>query len=247
MVVFRKPGGFKNRKHYPQGGRKRRIGRGVRQISKLTQDVSALKQAVNVEYKYYDRANSAAPDPNLVPISTAALPNNALIMLENAIPQGVTSTTREGDIIRIKSYLHRCILRNEGTGPVRVRMILFLFMRPNQTGIAPAVSDLLEVEPSGNFNAMVAPRNLENRSRYKILVDNVYTLEPVGGVGEQKFINIFKKFDFHCQWPNTSTGKEGTTLTKNSLYCMYFSDGGNNAAQNTAKVYCFSRIRYIDN
>lgn len=247
MVVFRKPGGFRNRKHYPQGGRKRRIGRGVRQISKLTQDVSALKQAVNVEYKYHDTANASAPGTDIIPIATAALPNNALIMLENSIEQGPESVQREGDMIRIKSYLHRCILTNRGTGPVRVRMLLFLYLRPSQTGIAPSVSDVLECQPSGPFNPMVAPRNLENRSRFKILLDNVYTLEPLNSVGEQRQIKVFKKFDFHTQWPNTVTGRTGTTITKNALYCMYFTDGGNNAAQNATYVYCFSRLRYIDN
>jgi len=246
-IVFRKPGNYSNTKHYPQGGKKRRPGRGIRQIQKLTQDVAQIKQAVNVEYKYYDAANPSAPSTELVPIATANAPNAAITMLENNIPQGVGSTQREGDTIRIKSYHHKCILTNQNAAPVRVRMVVFLYLRPTQTGTTPSVSDVLEVVAAGNFNPMVAPRNLDNRSRFKILIDKSFALEPTGTIGEQRVIDIFKKFDFHTQWPATSSGHLGTTITKNALYCMYFQDGGNNGSNTNVRMYCFSRIRYIDN
>lgn len=243
-MIFRKPRSYTNRRRYPQGGKKRRIGRGVRQLTKLTTEVAKLKDFTNAEFKWYDILNAGAPAAVTIPQSTNALPDNASTMLLNGIPQGVTESQREGISVKIKSVLHQCVIAaKQGlTTPVRVRMIMFLYLRPLGNAAVPSVSDLLQVAAAGNTQPMVAPRKLEHRSRFSILHDKVYSIEPAGMVGEQRYIKIYKKLNFHTLWDTTTTGDNGTGITKNSLWCMYFADGNDKA-----EMYCDNRIRYIDN
>lgn len=58
---------------YPRGGRKRRLGRGFRQLARYNKygdikgDVAKLKQMVNTEYKFHDGSHTA-----VIPYATNA-------------------------------------------------------------------------------------------------------------------------------------------------------------------------------
>lgn len=251
-IVFRKPGNFKNKRHYPQGGRKRRIGRGVRQIQKLANEVAKVKEVVNTEFKYYDTLNEDAPDPVNVPVFVATGGTPIQMQVNNIPPltyqiTGATQTRymdsvseREGSSVKIKSFQHNCTIENQNiNGAVRVRMIVFLDLRPNPLGPSPNLGDVLQVN-STTIDPMIAPRNLSNRSRYSILLDKVYGLEPAGVISSIKTINLYKKLNFHTIWERDQITTKGL-VTKNAMYCCYFAD----LAGCTMK--CFNRIRFIDN
>ena len=242
MVYFRKPGAYRNRRRYPHGGRKRRIGRGIRQLQSLSKDVQQLSQFVNTEFKYYDVQQEGAPEPATIPQATADSPARLFFTLNN-IPQGTQVSQREGNSIKIKSLQHKCVMTNPSDVAVRVRCIWYLYLRPGPESDNVAIGDLLQLGTSSTVKPIIAPRNLGNRSRFVILKDTTYRLEPQGMVGEQKVIKWFKRWSrgFHTVWYDN-----GTEITKNLLGCMYFCD--NDATSVTTPVMeCYNRIRYIDN
>jgi len=243
-MYFRKPGQYSNKRRYPQGGRKRRIGRGIRQLQKVATDVAKLKESVNTEYKYCDFVQNGAPNLLTIPQATVSNPNNAVNMLLNEIPQGTDYDERTGTEAKIKSLQLTCIISAKDGILLnqRVRMIIFLYLRPTGNGAVPPVTELLQSAASGNTLPMVAQRNLDNRSRFSILYDRTFGLEPYGVVGSQRVIKIYKRLNFHTIWERSETGDEGSGISKNALYMYMFSD-----SDNAAETACFSRVRYVDN
>lgn len=245
MVYFRKPGQFKNRRRYPQGGRKRRIGRGIRQIQRLATDVGKMKEAVNVEYKCFDTTKL----DTLIPQCTNAdIANNAswLPMALNVIPQGTTIKTREGASVRIKSLQHNCTINNSAAAnlPCNVRIIFVIGLRPETpTTSLPTPQNLLDFEISTTTDPMRAMRNMSNRSAWSIISDKVYRMSAgPGSDGSIRDIKIYKKLNFHTEWG--SSDNTGVNIRKNALWCMVFTD---QTAEAKPRLSCQTRIRYIDN
>lgn len=243
MVYFRKPGQFKNRRRYPQGGRKRRIGRGIRQLQGLARDVAKVKEAVNVEYKCKDTYLTF----NSIPQATYA--NRAsntswLAMALNDIVQGTAMNEREGAVIRIKSLQHSCTFDNSVTGslPCRVRLIFALNLLPvNTLAVPPAPDDVLDFEQT-IVDPMMAFRNMSNRSRWVILSDRVVTLTDPTTDNVTKEYKFYRKFNFHTQWSTLDTNGDG--IFKNALWMFAFTD---QPGAVLPRMRCFNRVRYIDN
>ena len=243
MVYFRKPGQFKNRRRYPQGGRKRRIGRGVRQIQRLATDVGKMKEVVNVEYKSFDRTDDFANIPLCTNANAGAVASwKAMILFNPGTGTGIAN--REGATVRVKSLQHTCTLDNTATNslPCRVRIIFALQLRPETPVTSPLPpSSLLDFELS-NAEPMNAMRNLSNRSAWSILSDKVYKLSPFGTDLNQQEIKIYKKLNFHTEWG--STDQLGNTIRKNALWCFAFCD---QTGATLPRIRCQSRVRFIDN
>lgn len=249
-IVFRKPGNYRNRKHYPQGGRKRRIGRGVRQIQKIASDVAKVKDVVNTEYKYFDTLNEGAPDPLGIPVFTTVSGAPAQMAINDIPPytyniQASTQTRymftvneREGLSVKIRSYLHNCSLENTTNAAARVRMVVYMDLRPNPAS-PPTLFDVLQLDGT-NIEPLIAPRNLSNRARFSILIDRILNLEPQGVVSSLKTVRFYKKLNFHTLWERDTQTSKGN-ITKNALYCCYFADVPG------VNMICFNRIRFIDN
>lgn len=237
MVYFRKPGAYRNRRRYPQGGRKRRIGRGVRQITRVSRDVAKLKNFVNTEFKYFD---DVTPFTNIPYLDQTGV-GTPLLMSLNDVPTGDLANQRNGATIRIKTLQHSCTISNQTTGslPCRVRMIFFLFLRPD--GIAPTAANLLDL--SSDPDPINAFRNLNFRSSFVILKDRVFKLDTSAPQQELE-MKFFRRFNFHTQWTVNNTTGTTATLMKNALYCMVFCD---QPGAVLPRIRCGSRIRYIDN
>lgn len=234
---MRRPGGFNNPAKYPKGGKKRRLGRGFRQMSKLGSDVALLKQAVslfNVEYKFFDTEQAFTNIP-LVTASTGT----PLFMPLNNIAQGTGVTQREGSSIRVKSIQHHCTFDNTvaSSTPCRVRMIFYLVLRP-PVPYVPTIDTVLDRPVIGPIDAF---RNLSFRSDIAILKDVVYRLDT-SSPNDQQIMKFYKRTNFHTTW--TTSDLTGLDITKNSLYCMVFTD---QAQAVLPRVRCVTRIRYIDN
>lgn len=234
-MYFRKPGAYRNRRRYPQGGRKRRIGRGVRQIQGLTREVSKLKSFVNTEFKRWDNYQAFVniPDANTSP---------PVQMLLNDIAEGVDVTQRTGQSVRVKSIQHRCTIDNTTTSslPCRVRMIFFLDLRPDGQGNAPPFSQLLDIS---NSDCMTAMRNLDYRSNYSILSDRTFKLDT-SAPNHMVIYNYYKRVNFHTVWKGLDSSNAGLLITKNGLWCYVFSD---QPGAVLPRIKCDTRIRYIDN
>lgn len=234
-VYFRKPGAYRNRRRYPQKGRKRRIGRGVRQLTALSRDVAKMKNFVNTEFKYFDDTTAFTN----IPYITAVGVGTPLLMSLNDVPRGTAGNEREGMSIRIKSLQYCCTLDNTTTSslPCRVRMIFFLYLRPD--GVAPTLGNLLDLTTDPDpINAF---RNLNYKSTFSILRDRVYKLDT-SAPQHQAETKMYKRFNFHTNWTVGNT--DGTNITKNALYCYVFCD---QAGAVLPRIRCMSRIRFIDN
>lgn len=236
-IVFRKPGAYNNKKYYPQGGKKRRIGRGVRQITKLSNDVLALKDTVNTEYKYFDDNQQFTS----VPYITSGGAGSAMLLTLNDVPQGTGVSYRDGATVRVKSLQHSCTIDNslDNAQPCRVRMIFFLQLRPLAAATASNIlSNLLTL---GSIDPINAFRNLDQRSEYSILSDKVFKLD-VSAPNHMVEYEFYKRMNFHTQWTGNDT--TGTAIRKNALYCVVFCD---QQAAVLPRIRCSTRIRYIDN
>lgn len=243
MVYFRKPGQFKNRRRYPQGGRKRRIGRGIRQLQSLARDVAKVKEAYNVEYKCKD----SFLDFTLIPAATYANRANStswIAMPLIDIPPGTGINEREGATIRLKSLQHACTFDNSASGslPCRVRLIFALNILPvSSLNVPPSPSVLLDFEQVA-VDPMMAFRNMSNRSRWVILSDKVLTLTDPTTDFVTKEYKFYRKFNFHTQW--ATEDNDGSLVFKNALWMFAFTDQPGGVKP---RMRCMNRVRYIDN
>lgn len=199
-----------------------------RAATQLYKDVKTLKNLINVEFKYHDTQ-----------FSQQAHTTGAILSL-NFVSQGDGATSRDGDQFRMKSLeLHGAVaLPSAATRPNNTRLMLILDTEP--TGALPALTDILD-DQSGAINFYYAPRNLDNRTRFIVLKDWHYTVNPNGTEAYQ--INHYRKLDIKTLF-NGATGSI-TTLKNNHLFLLVAGDEASGA--NNPTYALSSRIRYVDN
>jgi len=234
---------YKNGKNrqYPRGGRKRRIGRGVRQLQRVSRDIAMMKERINTEFKSFTSFQNTAPIPTC---TTATMGSNGawiLVPMSN-IPLGTGMAQREGATVLIKSIQHSCTILNTVVNSVacRVRVIFFLDLRPTQdSNIVFPPNFLLDSTCSDPINAF---RELSQRSQLSILTDRVYKLQANGVVGDMAEISYYSRKNYHMQWTDTDTN--GFSIRKNGLFCAVLTD---NPSAIQPPFRCSVRLRYIDN
>lgn len=236
---------------YPRGGRKRRLGRGFRQLARYDKygdikgDVAKLKQLVNAEYKYHDGSGNSSPIPwcqNANAGSTGA----AYVACINQLGLGAAPGQREGASVRFTSLQTAITLTQPvAAPPCLVRIIWFLYLRPNAgvSSYIPRVSDVLDIFNT-NVNPINAPRNLSNRSKYSILSDKVCKLTDVTADIPECTIKQYRRLNFHSTWQTNDTS--GDFIEKNALYLMVFTNG-DSITPTVASMTFMHRLRYIDN
>ena len=101
--------------------------------------------------------------------------------------------------------------------------------------VVPTYSEIYD-STGQQINAL---RNLENRSRFVILKQWDFILNPNGNEG--KVVKYFRKLDLKVQIIGTATE---ANLKKNGLYLVMLSD---NTTVDTVLFDVTTRIRYIDN
>lgn len=194
----------------------------------LYKDVKYLKNLINVEFKYHDTQ-----------FSQQAHTTGAILSL-NFINQGDGSTNRDGDQCRLKSLeLHGAVaLPATASRPNSTRLMLILDTEPN--GSTPAITDILDNQ-GGSINFYYSPRNLDNRTRFVVMKDWHYTVNPNGTEAYQ--INHYRKLDLKVLF-NGTTGSI-TTMKNNHLFLLVLGDEASGATNPTYALS--SRIRYVDN
>lgn len=201
----------------------------------LWRDVQTLKSFVNTEFKYFDDTTAFTN----IPYITAAGVGTPLLMSLNDIPRGDAGNQRTGMSVRQKSLQHSCTIDNTTTSslPCRVRMIFFLYLRPD--GVAPTLANLLDLTTDPDpINAF---RNLNYKSTFAILKDRVFKMD-ISAPQHQAEMKWYKKLNFHTSW--TVGNSDGSNITKNALYCMVFCD---QAGAVLPRIRCLTRMRFIDN
>lgn len=171
-----------------------------------------------------------------------AVDTTGSLYLINTCTTGDDITNREGRETLMRSVQVTGITRSTVTNGVRQQhRIMLIYDR--QTNAAPPV--LLDILAAATVHA---PRNLDNRKRFKILMDKKYTVGPDSGVVQQsgeseKIWTFYRKLRHPCSF-NAVNGGTITDFISGSLYLLHL---GNIAAGGTAGSYTFSsRVRFTD-
>lgn len=197
-------------------------GSAARQLYK---DVNKLKNMINVEYKYHDYQSSNS------------LTTTPIVNAINLVNEGDTAQTHDGSMFRIKSLQIQgnCSLNTSVANPNKVRIAVVLDTDAAASTVVPTYSEIYD-STGQQINAL---RNLENRSRFVILKQWDFILNPNGNEG--KVVKYFRKLDLKVQIIGTATE---ANLKKNGLYLVMLSD---NTTVDTVLFDVTTRIRYIDN
>jgi len=177
-------------------------------------------------------------------LTTTIIPTAATITLLNGIATGTDYTNRIGRKILIKSILFRATLipntsSNTPAGDVTRHMLIY---DSQSNGAAPAIGDILQ---NSSIND---PMNLNNRDRFKVLVDKFITMGAAqyatgtltAGSPTAKQVSVYRKCNLEQIFNNT--GSSVTSIQTGALYYVVLS-GFNN--QSTSLWTC--RVRFIDN
>ena len=177
------------------------------------------------EFKAVDAAGSSVID------TTGA------VNLLNGIARGDEIGERNGREVVMRSIeFHARVSPTITTGKAQQGRLLLVYDR--QTNAAPLTgAQVLDV-----FNT-ISPRNLENRRRFKILMDRRLVLENSGQAGEYKQVNFYRRL----RHPVTFNSGDAATVADITTGSVYLVTIGSNVAGATAGAAAFDcRIRYQD-
>jgi len=163
------------------------------------------------------------------------------VALLNGLGPGSDINQRIGRQIMMKSVMVTFQLNvTAGTGVDQVHRVLIVYDR-QANAAAPTTANIISAAGSGYD--VIRPKNLENRSRFKILFDRTYYLNASG----ESLSGRVEKFYRRLAHPTTfNAGVAGTIadITTGSLYIVCV---GNIAVGATAgQLTYFSRVRYDD-
>ncbi|AJD07551.1 capsid protein [Sewage-associated circular DNA virus-29] len=205
-------------------------------------DMGILK---NREKKFFDRSTLGAP--------TGVSTTPVAYLLHNPA-QGADYNQRIGRKTVVKSiYIRgRMFVEPVGLTPLpadqwcpgqQARLIVFIDYQPN--GATPALTDLLNsADPASQLNA-------DNRDRFKVVKDKVFTFGPVcvsnsdlvSSERSYQDFKFFKKLNLECI--NNSTSTNAIADIQSGALFAYFI--GTNVAGSTDLVSVWtSRTRYED-
>lgn len=195
-------------------------------LQELKRDVNKLKGQLNVEYKHHEQKGL-----------NVDLYDTAGIHPINTIAQGDSDITREGNAVRIKSLELHFKLEGGSTGATRHANRVMLVLDTKPDGSTISLGEILDI---GSIDPIVAPRNLNYRTRFVILKD---WLCPINYYGTSVYqVDYYKKFNFKTYFDGSSGGL--ADVQSNVLYFIHFGDA---VLSNANKITWSTRIRYIDN
>lgn len=168
----------------------------------------------------------------------------AMVLL-NPCAQGSDFNQRIGRRISIRSWYIRGYITN-GTTPVSqpVRLMIVLDKQPN--GAAATSQDVLRSAATVVADTDT-PNNLDNRERFRVLMDKVTTIQTNGGTtsgsADRYYFKKYKKCNIQVTYndPNSGIG----SINTNAIWIValgLFATGSANAP-----TYTFaSRLRFTD-
>lgn len=192
--------------------------------------------------KYYARKPDKSEWKYLDTPISATVSQTASLTLLNGMQNGNTATTRIGSKIDIKSLQMRMdmssVLSNVTLGS-EIRLVILQDKQTN--GAAPP--NLASIMTSADYLGM---RNLDNRKRYKFLLDKTFVITPTGTEGQEQFYTKYLKWNrrpIQTEYNSTNAGTVAD-ITTNSLYVLLVGDQV--SASYTPGLNGLFRIRFTD-
>jgi len=153
----------------------------------------------------------------------------------NACSRGTDIGTRVARQFTMRSLELRYSVKL-GATPTNQAIRVLVFYDRQANGALPAIADVLQAA------TVTAPRNLENRNRFKILYDRLHVLETAGPTREM--VRWYRKLRHPTQF---NTGNDGTVgdIATGSLFVLAF--GTIAADDNTRGEWSYNtRVRFQD-
>jgi len=183
----------------------------------------------SMEYKYIDVANPA------VAMNSAV---GGLVFLLNGCHVGASVSNRVGRQVMMKSIELRLFnYATSGTGTDQIHRVVLLYDR-QANGVAPTLLQVLTDQTP------TAPRNLDNRTRFKIFYDYVIPVNGVAEPGSEIIHKFYRKLRHPVQFNGNDNG-DVTDIASGSLYMLVF--GSNPAGATAGGLGFHARLRFTDN
>lgn len=180
-----------------------------------------VKRLLNVEYKTIDTA-----------VTNNSVSSTASVLPMNAIAQGDSATTRDGNSIKLMSlHIKYVLFENAAASATAVRMMIVKDLLPQ--GAVPAITDILVASDC------VSPMNLLNSRRFKVLHKKDFGISTTGE--DIRIGDYYTKLNFHTKYDGA--GGAATDINNNGIYLILIS----NQVANLPTFQYASRIRFVDN
>jgi len=159
------------------------------------------------------------------------------MVLLNGMARGDDISGRNGREVVMKSIEAKFNLYvTAGTGVDQTHRVVIFYDR-QANGAAPVMLDVLSAATA------YAPRNLENRRRFKIIYDRTVPLNASAEAGSHKVLRFYRRLNH----PTTfNAGNAGTVadITTGSFYMLFYGNIAAGATAGAATGAC--RMRYED-
>ena len=170
-------------------------------------------------------------------VNGADVNTTGFVTLLNGMTRGDDISQRIGREVTLRSVqLTYQIGSKNNTGTDQYVRVMLVYDR-QANGSTALISDIL----SGSNT--YAPRNLENRHRFKILFGRMISLNASGEAGSRRVFKFYRRLNH----PVTFNGNTGGTIADIQTGALYFVGIGSAAAGATcARGVLQSRVRYQD-
>lgn len=186
--------------------------------------------AINAEFKCLDVGPGA-----MLEDTTGA------VLLLNACQTGAALNQRIGRQIMMRSVeLKVDHYVTAGSGLDQVQRLVLVYDR-QCNGVAPAIGDIIGATGVYGYMSM---RNLDNRHRFKILMDKFITLNASVEPGSRVAYTFYRKLRHPVQF-NVGNGGTIADISSGAMYCITVSS--NVPGVTAGGVDLASRIRFTDN
>jgi len=193
----------------------------------LAQEVAALKRTVGKEeWKYRDT------------IVASSINNTATIQCITLISQGDDVGNREGRKINIESIQAKIRWEQPNAAIIPATMRVIFFADKQSNAAAPVTADLLDTSTAGGVDAL---RQLNNRSRFKILMDRRYSMGTVSG-GTHDIVDDYYDKRKHDVIFNATNGGTIADIQTGALWVLVVSDASANPPSTVINV----RVRFTE-
>ena len=213
----------KYRRRRPPPSRRQIYGAAGKQLYK---DVRHLKRLINVEFKFHD-----------VQLTTATVDEVPLITQLSNIAIGDTTNTRDGSQVKCLSLQIAFWMNSSASASASLVRVLLVKDKQTNQAIYTAADLLSDVTTS---DSIVSPYNRDNRLRFTVLMDKVFTLSTAGNNRNRVFGRKFRQ-DQVLRYD--AAAGDITDLTQSSYSIVFIS----NEPTNSPNVTLFSRLNYVDN
>lgn len=195
----------------------------------------------------YQRAGSAK-EHKFVDVTAAgyAADTTGSVTLLNGVAQGDDFNNRQGRQVTMTSISIKGMLQpvDASTNPTYCRLIV-VWDNAQNSGSAPVITDLLAQSVSESHN------NLNNRMRFKILMDEQYAIGGVSNTATQAYagapsvytVNRYLKLPQGCTTTFSGTGATAGSIQSGAIWMFTIGD---QAAGSGGSFFVATRCRFVD-